>query len=346
MTGRSSSAHAHASRPPGGRVLAWGGAIALAVTLAPAVGAPAAPTLGPSAGRVHAAATGSTPAAAPRRIDLPRGWQPEGVTTDGRRLYVGSLADGAIYRANPRTGSGAVLARGRSGRVAVGIDYDRRRDLLWVVGGPTGVIRAHDADTGKVRRVYRFPAPKGGTDRFLNDVVVTRHAVYGTDSMYRQLVVVPLRHGDRLPPKRAAHTLRLTGDLRYEAGFNLNGIVRSGRHALLSVQSNTGKLFRIRPATGATRQVNLHGRTLVNGDGLERARGLLYVVRNQNNRVAVVDLSRHDRTGRVVGRLTARSLDVPSTAAAVRRSLWVVNARFGTPPGTRRAYWLTRLPLR
>jgi hypothetical protein len=159
MTGSSSSAHAHASRPPGGRVLAWGGAIALAVTLAPAVGAPAAPTPGPSAGRVHAAATGSTPAAAPRRIDLPRGWQPEGVTTDGRRLYVGSLADGAIYRANPRTGSGAVLARGRSGRVAVGIDYDRRRDLLWVVGGPTGVIRAHDADTGKVRRVYRFPAP-------------------------------------------------------------------------------------------------------------------------------------------------------------------------------------------
>ena len=86
----------------------------------------------------------------PDQIDLPNGWQPEGITTDGKRLYAGSLADGAIWVANAKTGNGRLLAAGRDGRVAVGVDYDRKRDLIWVAGGPTGKVRAQDADTGKV----------------------------------------------------------------------------------------------------------------------------------------------------------------------------------------------------
>ena len=70
----------------------------------------------------------------PDRIDLPDGWMPEGITTDGRFLYSGSLADGALLRANPRTGNTRIIEEGRQGRVAVGVDYDRRRDLLWVAG--------------------------------------------------------------------------------------------------------------------------------------------------------------------------------------------------------------------
>ena len=319
------------------------GVTALAVALVP-LASPTSPTHGAPAASPHGA-DGTDPAyraAAPRRIDLPDGWQPEGVTTDGRFLYVGSLADGAIWRANPRTGQGQVLARGKEGRVAVGVDYDRRRDLLWVVGGETGTLRAHDADTGRLLATYRFPAPKPGTPRFLNDVVVTRHAVYGTDSSYPQLVGVPLRNGRQLPGRRAAFTRRLTGALKYTAGFNLNGIVRSGR-ALISVQSNTGRLFRIHPRSGDTDRVRLHGATVVNGDGLERRGRLLYVVRNQNERVAVVRLGRRDLAGRVVDSLTSPGLDVPSTAALVRRSLWVVNARFNTTPTPSTPYWLSRL---
>ena len=37
---------------------------------------------------------------------------------------------------------------------------------------------------------------------------------------------------------------------------------------LLAVQTNTGKLFRINPRTGATREVDLGGASLANGDGL------------------------------------------------------------------------------
>jgi hypothetical protein len=49
---------------------------------------------------------------APNRINLPDGWQPEGITTDGKALYAGSLANGAIFKASPRTGVGMVLSPG------------------------------------------------------------------------------------------------------------------------------------------------------------------------------------------------------------------------------------------
>jgi sugar lactone lactonase YvrE len=276
------------------------------------------------------------------RIALPDGWRPEGVTTDGKALYVGSLATGALWKVDPRTGKGRVLAPGAEGRIAVGIDYDRRRGLVWVAGGDTEVVRAHDARTGQVRATYSFPSADG---RFVNDVVATARGVYATDSLNQELLVVPLRVGGPLPPPAAATTLPLTGDLVYTDGFNLNGIVaRGGR--LLAVQSNTGLLFDIGPATGRTRTVDLHGYALTNGDGLEIRGRTLFVVRNRDERVAVVTLSRDGRSGEVVAELMRRGFDVPTTVARVGQRLWAVNARFGTTPTPQTAYWLSRLDLR
>ena len=277
----------------------------------------------------------------PDRINLPRGSQPEGVTTDGRRLYVGSLADGAIRVVHPRTGERRVLARGKPGRVAVGIDHDARRDLVWVAGGETSVVRAHDADTGRVVRSYRF---RPLADRFLNDVVVTRRGVYVTDSVNQRLAVVPLR-GRALPPRRAARTLALTGALEYQDGFNLNGIVAS-KGQLLAVQSNTGELFRINPATGRARNVRLGGYSLTAGDGMELDGDLLHVVRNQLGTIATLDLSPALKRARLVNEETGadHDFDVPTTVALVRHSLWVVNARFGNPTPETARYWLTRVP--
>lgn len=291
----------------------------------------------------------------PKQIDLPAGWQPEGITTDGRFLFVGSLVNGAIFKADPRTGNGRVLSAGKAGWVAVGLDYDRRRDLIWAAGGGTNDVRAYDAETGQVVAEYDFPST---TPRFLNDLVVTRSAVYVTDSFHRELGVVPLRHDDdrgvasgqrddhrdELPPASAATILPLTGDLVLKAGFNLNGIVvDDGR--LTAVQSNTGKLFRINPRSGKTFVIPLGGRLVKNGDGLELARGLLFVVRNQDNKVAVVHLRHEGKRGEVVAVLTDKSLDIPSTAAFVSGSLWVVNARFTTPPTPQTPYWITRIGL-
>ena len=94
------------------------------------------------------------PAATPDRIELPDGWQPEGITTDGDRLYVGSLANGAIWKANPYTGKGRVLAPGRTGRVAYRFPSDAPRFLNDLVVTRIGVFAGgqrevrHDADAG------------------------------------------------------------------------------------------------------------------------------------------------------------------------------------------------------
>ena len=284
----------------------------------------------------------------PDRIDLPNGWRPEGITTDGKHLYVGSLADGSIWRASPRTGEGEVLATGEAGRTAVGVEYDRRRDVLWVAGGATGVIRAQDADTGRVLRTYTLPP---ATARFVNDLVVTRRAVFATDSEQQELAVVPLkkrhhhRHhhgGTHLPPASAIRMLPLTGDFELQDGFDLNGIARSGRH-LLAVQSNTGLLFRINGRTGDTLAIDLGGASLVNGDGIEVGRDAVYVVQNRLNQIAVLDLNRRLTRGTVEQTITDPGFDVPTTVALVRHSLFAVNARFTTTPTPDTAYWITRV---
>jgi hypothetical protein len=278
------------------------------------------------------------------RIDLPVGWQPEGVTTDGRHVFSGSLATGSIIRANPRTGATKLLPRSRTDKPAVGIDYDKRRDIIWVAGGDSGEVRAQRAGSGRLLATYTFPAATNAP--FINDLVVTRKAVYATDSMNARIGVVKLRTHNRLPRSGALRTLTLGGEWVQEAGFNANGIVSShGR--LLVIQSNTGKLFNVSPRSGRATQVDVGGADLTSGDGLELDGDILYVVRNAVETVVVVDLDRRLRSGEVVDEISdPDETDVPTTVALVRGSLWAANARFGGTPAEQAAkdYWLTRLP--
>jgi hypothetical protein len=276
----------------------------------------------------------------PTRIDLPAGFMPEGIESWGEWLYAGSLADGSIYRANGRTGEGDILVPGEAGKVAVGLHIDRR-GRLWVAGGPTGQIRVYDARGGDLLETYQFT----GTG-FLNDLDITRNAVYATDSMHAQLAVVPLERRGRLADPSAVRLLPLGGDFVQQPGFNANGIVARGPW-LVMVQSGTGFLFKVHPISGVARRIETGGYLLTNGDGLElRGVNTLYAVRNQNNLVAVLQL-RHGLTqARLVGEITEQepgTLSVPTTATVTLRALWVVNARFGI---TTDEYWITRLPLR
>jgi outer membrane protein assembly factor BamB len=281
----------------------------------------------------------------PARINLPDGWAPEGITAGlGDSVFVGSLANGAIWRGNVRTGRGRVLVPGVAGNVAVGVEYEARRNRLWVAGGPTGKVRVYNASTGRLLKTYSFT---GGADGiFLNDLVVTRNAVYVTDSKTQQLDVIPIRLDGGLVRQSRVRALPLSGDIAYVSGpneFNANGIVaRDGW--LIIVQSNTGKLFRVNPRTGVARNINLHGASVSFGDGLELNRGTLYVVRNELNKVSVFRLGLALRSARFVRDMTRPSLDIPTTAALQAGRLWVVNARFGTPVTPDTDYWITRLP--
>ncbi len=278
----------------------------------------------------------------PETIRLPDGWQPEGIASGrGTSLYVGSILTGAIWKGDARTGEGEVLVPGRTGRAATAIKVDRR-NRIFVAGGPTGQAFVYDARTGRDLASYQL-AP-AGTATFVNDVVVTGKGAFFTDSLNQQLYVVPLgRHG-RLPGQGAVRTLPLTGDLQYQAGINLNGIVAArGGRVLVAVQTNTGKLFTVSPRTGRTREIDLGGATVTNGDGLLLRGRFLFVVRNQDNLIAVVKLSRSLARGRVVAELTDPDLDVPTTLAFTAGHLYTVNARFGIPDPATARYDIVRV---
>ena len=279
---------------------------------------------------VAALPTAAGAATFPDTIRLPDGWQPEGIASGrGTSLYVGSIPTGAVWKGDARTGRGDVLVPGQAGRSAIGIKVDRR-NRLFVAGGATGKGFVYDARTGADLASYQL-APAGAPATFVNDVAVTSRAAWFTDSRIQQLYALPLgRHG-RLPAQSQVRTLPLTGDLVYQEGNNLNGIVAArGGRTLLSVQTNTGKLFRINPRTGVTREVDLGGASLVNGDGMLLAGRVLFVVQNRDNRIAVVKLSHSLSRGRVVATLTDPDFDVPTTIAFQAGRLYAVNARFGT----------------
>lgn len=276
----------------------------------------------------------------PETIALPNGIQPEGISIRGRSFYVGSLATGAVVQGNLRSGECCETVVGpQQGRVAVGLKVDDRH-RLFVAGGPTGQAYVYDARTGAELAVYQLATGPS----FINDVVVTRRAAWFTDSFSAVLFRVPITSGE-LGGQADVETLHLSGDFQLVPGeFNANGIeaVRGGRK-LVIVNSFTGELFTVDRETGVTRLIDLGDGDVEFGDGMLLVDRKLYVVQNFLNRVAVVRLRRGLTEGRVRAHITDTDLDIPTTIAKKGRRLYVVNARFTTPPTPDTEYQVVRL---
>ena len=274
----------------------------------------------------------------PNVIALPNGWQPEGISVgNGTTFYVGSIPTGAVYRGDLRTGKGATLVQGASGRAAIGIEHDRGR--IFVAGGTTGKAFVYDARSGALQREIQLATGSGET--FVNDVAVTRRAAYFTDSNRAVLYRVGLTKNGAAAA--ASSALPLTGDFQLVGGFNLNGIdATPDGKTLIVVQSATGMLFRVDAATGMTKAVDLAGATLPNGDGLLLRGRRLYVVQNQLNRIAVVSLAKGLAAGGVTRTITNPAFDVPTTIDRQGERIYAVNARFGTTPGPSTTYSVVR----
>jgi sugar lactone lactonase YvrE len=256
----------------------------------------------------------------PARLDLPDGWQPEGITAgSGNQLFVGSIPTGAVIRVDARTGRSRIVVAG---------------SRIYVAGAGTGRAWVYNVRTG--RQVKAFRLAPSGQDTFVNDVVVTSRGAYFTDSRRNALYLVP---ADLSTPRE----IRLNG-IPLRAGNNLNGIVatRDGR-TLIAVQTNTGRLWRIDPQSGDATAIDLGGATVGNGDGLQLTGRTLYVVRNRNNRIAVVSLSSDLSRGRITRSITSRNFDVPTTVARIGNRLFAVNARFGTTGTSGTPYWIARV---
>lgn len=274
----------------------------------------------------------------PEVIPLPDGFAPEGVAAGrGATFFVGSLANGAIYRGDLRTGTGTVLVDSAASE-AVGLEVDGR-NRVWVAGGSGAAGRVYHGGTGALLSEHALPGAG-----FVNDVVVTRDAAYFTDSFAPVLHVVPIGPDGALG---AASTLPLGGEWVQAGGFNANGIEASpdGR-TLLVANTQQAALYAVDAATGVATLVDLGGAALPNGDGILRQGRTLYVTQNFLNQVAVVRLARGYESARILRTVTDPDLDVPTTVALWGSSLYAVNARFTTPPSPTTDYDVVRLPRR
>jgi sugar lactone lactonase YvrE len=276
----------------------------------------------------------------PETIALPDGWQPEGITTGrGNEFFAGSRATGAIYRGNLKTGQGSILVPGQTGNAATGMKVDRR-NRLFVSGAATGTASVYRAGNGTLLRKYSLVTGAS----FINDVALTRRAAYFTDSVNQQLYVLKLRRHGGLPAN--AKTLPLSGDLQYDndpGTFELNGIAAASHDRLITVQSRTGKLFLVNARNGRTHEIDLGGGSTPNGDGILLRGRTLYVVQNQDNKIAVIHLAKGLRRGEIKRYLTDPDFDVPTTIAFRAGFLWAVNARFTTPPTPTTTYDVVRV---
>ncbi len=275
------------------------------------------------------AATAAASAPPSSIIPLPAGIAPEGIVTGrGTTFYAGSLVGGQIVRGDLRTGTVGAFVKSPATPVTVGLSYDKRNDLLFAAGGPTGRAAVYDATTGAT--VAALTLTTGPS--FINDVIATRTAAYFTNSQVPELYVVPIGKRGAVGAPR---TLPLSGPAAaFVPGFNLNGIeaTNDGR-TLIVVNSTLGKLFTVDARTGASAEIDLGGASVSAGDGLWLEGDELYVVRNQLNQIAVFELGDDDRptVAELVRTITSPLFEVPTTMAIAGGRLAVVNAQFGLP---------------
>lgn len=267
----------------------------------------------------------------PESIPLPNGFQPEGIASGlGSTFYVGSIPTGAIYQGNFRTGEGEILVPAQEGRSAIGLKYNQRSKQLFVAGGATGFAYIYDARTGAdVAAIQLSTLPS-----FINDVVITRDAAYFTNSFQPIIYRVPLERNGQLPETPVVEEITLGGEYQFTPGaFNANGIESTlNGKVLIVVNSTEGALYKVDPSTGVAARIDLGTESVPNGDGILLRGRTLYVVQNRLNQVAEIKLNLRLVKGTIENVITSPLFRVPTTIASFGHRLYVVNARFGTPP--------------
>lgn len=288
---------------------------------------------------------------------------PEGITVDADRstFYVGSFADGTIFRGQLGEANASVyLQPGQDQRAAAtGLNLDRTRNRLFVSGGPTGLAFVYDTTNGQLLGRFRTgvtPNPSQPTT-LVNDVAVLPNGdAFFTDSIIPTLFRIPASAiGQGTGTQDLDPWLDFTSTaFQYQYGsdflssINANGIVASadGQY-LLVVQTNTGKLYRI---TVATKQVTeVSDVNIAGGDGLVLSQNTLYGVHQATPPVVRFTMA-SDLTSGTANPLSnlPTNLQAPTTAALVSNRLLVVNSQIDrllsntapTPPFT-----VTAIPL-
>jgi Cu-Zn family superoxide dismutase len=243
-----------------------------------------------------------------------------GVDVETGDAYVGSLADGALYRltADGRVELWSVAGHGGRNSVAgVKIDARRRR---WAAGGYEGKLWVYDLASGAA--LAGFDA--GARPSCVNDISFGPDgAAYVTDSFISLVFRVA---GEPLAIEPWVD-LSEQG-VPWAEGLNFNGVVLSAdaKH-LVACQTNLGRLWQVSLETGQVREVALDEGPLQYCDGMALSGSTLYVAVNARNLIAVVDLDDDGAAGKVRTILRSDAFAFPTAVAAQNGRLLVVNGQ-------------------
>jgi sugar lactone lactonase YvrE len=256
---------------------------------------------------------------------------PEGIAfdEDSNTMYVGSTTDGAIY--SGKRGDKALkvlLPAGGDGRsTAVGMKVDGK-GRLFVAGGALGRIFVYDVK----KKVLISSFNIGANPSFVNDVALTPNGdAFFTDSQLPVIYRVFTKDNALL----AERWLELAGSpIVYTQGFNLNGIAASkDGKTLITVQSNTGKLFKIDVASKKIIEIPTGGAVLTGGDGLLLREKTLYMLRNSAGLIMAFKMSDDFSRAALNSVETRAKFQFPTTLAYADGKLLVVNSQFDKRQG-------------
>lgn len=307
----------------------------------------------------HAATAGDKPF--PKRVEALAGSYAEGFAIGkGHAAYNGSPL-GSIYKMDLRSGEGDVLVPVQdpdveNACVLLGMRVDPRTNYLFAAGCFNGNAFVYDADTGAL--VFEYQLNNSGEFGVVNDLTITKDAVYFTDSFRPVLYRLPLSKNGAIPLDPGAAT-----ELPLPEEFIIsgppccggNGIVStSNGETLIIGHSNLAKLYRFDTASGEVNEIPVDGPLSGFLDGIAIRGSTLYIMTPYDfpgppvsiDRIQVVELGKDNLFGTLVDTLTdPENLDAVASGAIFGSSLYVNNARYATFPEPETPYWVTKLSL-
>jgi len=295
----------------------------------------------------------------PKIVPALTGAPPEGFAIGKGSTAYNSSVDGSIYKVDLRSGKGEVLVPAEpdfdifTQCFKLGMRVDPRSNYLFVAGCVVGNAYVFDAETGEEIANYQF-APFGNV---INDLAITRDAVYFTDFTAPFLYRLPLAKNGRLPDAAAVQPIPLVGDNASDplaSPLTANGIVATPNGDTLIIgDSVTAQIYRVDPATGHSDRIVVDPQLTGFIDGIVLHQGKLYILTPADpgdpsdiDRIQVVALDKEMLNGTLIGTITDPDLDSVASGAMFGNSLYVNNARYTTFPGPDTEYWLTKLDIK
>jgi hypothetical protein len=299
----------------------------------------------------------------PTQVPTLDGSQPEGFAIGKGATAYNSSPDGSLYKVDLRSGQGEVLVdiQDPFDCSKLGMRVDERTNYLFVAGCVYGNAFVFDADNGAL--IMRYELNNSGEFGVVNDLTITKDAVYFTDSFRPVLYRLPLSPNGAVPLDQGAATEiplppEFTLDPSTDPCCGGNGIVSTPDGKTLIIgHSNLARLYRLDTASGDVEEIAVNGPLTGFLDGIAMQGKTLYIMTPYDppgppvsiDKIQVVELDKDYLSGTLVEEITdPDNLDGVASGAIFGSSLYVNNARYATPfpPAPDTPFWLTKLKIR